>query len=33
MKYNFIIEPDNTLFDCICEYVYKNFDTLNKVIL
>ena len=30
MQYKFIIELDtSSLFDCVCEYVYKNYDTLN----
>ena len=27
MYYKFIVETDITLFECICEYVYKNFTT------
>ena len=29
MQYKFIIESDTSLFDCVCEYIYKNYDTLN----
>ena len=29
MYYKFIVETDITLFECICEYVYKNYNNLQ----
>jgi hypothetical protein len=29
MYYKFIVETDITLFECVCEYVYKNYNNLQ----